>query len=79
MASSKLINSEKGHVRSTLTLGARKSGKVKGHSQGHMRLALFKQTKWRWFRVSILIRTEVMAQKVFLTFAVTLTLNRTRF
>ena len=33
---SKLKKSKKGHIRSTLTLGARKSVKVKGQGQGHI-------------------------------------------
>ena len=43
------------------------------------RTASSRRKKWRWFRVSIIIRSEVMAKKVFLTFLVTLTLTLTRF
>ena len=71
----KIEKFEKGHMRSTLTLGARKSVKVKGQGQGHIRFVSQRGNKWTLLQVSILIRTGVMAKKVFWTFLVTLTLT----
>ena len=68
MTLSKLKNSKKSQTRSNLTLGARKSVKVKGQGQGHIRQAFLKGTKWFLSHVSILIRTKVIAKNVFLTF-----------
>ena len=65
---SKLKNSKKVHIRSTLTLGARKSVKVIGQVQGHIWKSSLRGIKWFMFQVSILIRTEVMTQNVFWTF-----------
>ena len=75
MLPSKVQKSKKGHIRSTLTLGARKSVKVKGQGQGHIRSASQRQNKRTLLQVSIIIRTEVMAKNVFSTFLVTLTLT----
>jgi len=49
--------------------------KTDGQTAAYYRMALSKRTIWRWFHVSMLIRSEVMAVKVFLTFLVTLTLT----
>ena len=78
MMTSELKNSKKGRIRSTLTLGARKSVKVKGQGQGHIRCACERRIQCTLLQVSILIRTEVMTKNVFRTFLVTLTLTLTR-
>ena len=65
MKSSNLKKSKKGQMVSTLILGARKSVKVKGQGQGHIRCGSSRGNKRTLLQVSILIRTEVMARKVF--------------
>ena len=78
MTSSNCKKSKKVGMGSTLTLGARKSVKVKGQGQGHIRCACERRIQCTLMQVSILIRTKVMTKNVFWTFLVTLTLTLTQ-